>query len=81
MGLDKLSRSTASAKAALGPLQDVLCIDSTIVRLHDALARCWPACRTNHTLAAVKLHTVVNVRGGGRRASSSLPSGFTTVRY
>jgi IS4 transposase len=65
MGLDKLGRGTASAQAALGPLQDILCIDSTIVRLHDALARCWPACRTNHTLAAVKLHTVVNVRGRG----------------
>jgi IS4 transposase len=65
MGLEKLSRSTASAQAALGPIHDILCIDSTIVRLHDALARCWPACRTNHTLAAVKLHTVVNVRGRG----------------
>jgi IS4 transposase len=65
MGLEKLSRSTARAQAVLGPIHDILCIDSTIVRLHDALAHCWPACRTNHTLAAVKLHTVVNVRGRG----------------
>lgn len=65
VGLAKLSRSTASAQAVLGPIHDILCIDSTIVKLHDALARCWPACRTNHTLAAVKLHTVVNVRGRG----------------
>lgn len=65
MGLEKLSRATASAQAALGQIQDILCIDSTIVRLHDALASCWPACRTNHTLAAVKLHTVLNVRGRG----------------
>jgi len=36
-----------------------------VIRLHDALAACWPACRTNHTLAAVKLHTVLNVRGAG----------------
>ena len=36
-----------------------------MIRLHDALASCWPACRTNHTLAAMKLHTVLNVRGVG----------------
>jgi IS4 transposase len=40
-------------------------VDSTVVRLHEALARCFPACRTNHTQAAVKLHTVLNVRGQG----------------
>src|SRR5215203_5274103 len=31
----------------------------------EPLASHWPACRTNHTLAAVKLHTVLNVRGKG----------------
>ncbi len=48
-----------------GEIRDVLCVDSTVIRLHDALASCWPACRTNHTLAAVKMHTVLNVRGLG----------------
>ena len=40
----------------LGEIRDVLCVDSTVLRLHDTLAGCWAACRTNHTLAAVKLH-------------------------
>lgn len=60
-GLEKLGRCTEGAAAVLGEIRDVLCIDSTVIRLHDALAACWPGCRTNHTLAAMKLHTVLNV--------------------
>jgi IS4 transposase len=65
LGLDKLDRCAEASAAVLGEIRDVLCVDSTIVRLHDTLADCWPACRTNHTLAAVKLHTVLNVHGNG----------------
>lgn len=65
VGLEKLNRCASSPGAVWGEIREILCIDSTVVRLHDALARCWPACRTNHTLAAVKLHTVLNVRGLG----------------
>lgn len=65
VGLEKLVHCAEGAAAALNEIKDILCVDSTIVRLHDALAACWPACRTNHTLAAVKLHTVLNVRGKG----------------
>ena len=65
LGLDKLDRCAEASAAVLGEIRDVLCVDSTIVRLHDALADCWPACRTNHTLAAVKLHAVLNVHGMG----------------
>ena len=64
-GLEKLNRCAQGSAAMLGEIQEILCVDSTIVRLHDALASHWPACRTNHTLAAVKLHTVLNVRGKG----------------
>jgi len=64
-GLEKLSRGAEGAAAVLGEIREVLCVDSTVIRLHDALAACWPACRTNHTLAALKLHTVLNVRGVG----------------
>jgi len=65
VGLEKLSRCSQGATAVLGEIRDVLCVDSTVLRLHDALAGCWPACRTNHTLAAAKLHLVLNVRGMG----------------
>lgn len=65
IGLEKLHRCAEATPAILGEIREILCVDSTVVRLHDALARCWPACRTNHTLSAVKLHTVLNVRGVG----------------
>jgi putative transposase len=65
LGLEKLNRRAEGYGAILGEIRDVLCVDSTVIRLHDALADQWPACRTNHTLAAVKMHTVLNVRGLG----------------
>jgi putative transposase len=65
LGLEKLRRSTQATAAVLGEIREILCVDSTLVRLHDALAAHWPACRTNHTQAAVKLHTVLNVHGRG----------------
>lgn len=65
IGLEKLSRYAEGAGAVFSEIQDILCVDSTVVRLHDALASCWSACRTNHTLAALKMHTVLNVRGMG----------------
>ena len=79
-GLEKLSRCTQSATAVLGEIRDVLCVDSTVIRLHDALASCWPGCRTNHTLAAMKLHTVINVRGVGLNALRSPRSESPTAR-
>jgi IS4 transposase len=65
VGLEKLNRCTETTSTLLGEIREILCVDSTIVRLHNALAAHWPACRTNHTLAALKLHTVLNVRGRG----------------
>jgi IS4 transposase len=52
-----------------GPLEgfrDVLLTDSTVIRLHDMLARQFPACRTNHTKAALKAHTILSVTGAGK---------------
>lgn len=64
--LESMAQGVArGGRALVGPIREVLCIDSTVVRLHDALAGSFPACRTNHTQAAAKLHTVLNVRGEG----------------
>src|SRR6202789_3895142 len=52
-----------------GPLEgfrDVIMTDSTVIRLHDLLARQFPACRTNHTKAALKAHTILSVAGAGK---------------
>jgi IS4 transposase len=58
-------------RALRGPLatfRDVLLTDSTVVRLHDLLAGAFPACRTNHTKAALKAHVVLSVRGEGNQS-------------
>jgi hypothetical protein len=39
-----------------------------VIRLHDLLAKAFPACRTNHTLAALEMHTVISVNGAGPRS-------------
>lgn len=59
---------TGAGRPLRGPLaafRDVLLTDSTVIRLHDLLAKPFPACRTNHTQAALKAHTVLSVAGAG----------------
>ena len=76
-----LRRALARAAERLGPpsgklrghldrFQDLLVADATVLRLHDALARAFPGCRTNHTRAAAKLHVVMSVLGAGPRSVS-----------
>ncbi len=52
----------------LARFEDVVATDSTVIRLHDLLQSAFPACRTNHTLAALKLHVVLSVLGAGTRS-------------
>lgn len=63
--LETTAGGDEGTRVALGSIREVLCVDSTVIRLHEALAKVFPACRTNHTKAAAKLHTVLNVRGCG----------------
>ncbi len=61
-----LQESLGGAQALKGPLagfRDVVLADATIVRLHWLLEKAFPACRTNHTRAAAKLHVVMNICG------------------
>lgn len=58
-------------RALRGPLagfRDLLLTDATVIRVHELLARDFPACRTNHTAAAVKLHTILSVTGASRHS-------------
>lgn len=52
----------------LASFRDLVLTDSTVIRLHDLLKNAFPACRTNHTLAALKMHTVLSVNGAGPRS-------------
>lgn len=58
----------ALSRPLAGPLQhfkDVIVTDSSVVRLHDFLAKHYPGARTNHSKAALKLHVVMSVLGAG----------------
>lgn len=46
---------------------DVVITDASVLRLRDLLEKQFPACRTNHTKAAAKLHVVMSVRGVSRQ--------------
>jgi putative transposase len=45
----------------LDGFEALLAVDATVLRLRSLLASSYPACRTNHTQAAAKLHVVMNV--------------------
>jgi len=68
---EALQVSLGINRALRGPLaafRDVILTDSTVVRLHELLASAFPACRTNHTKAALKAHVIVSVRGSGKQS-------------
>jgi putative transposase len=66
-----LAKVAAHKRALTGPLaafRDLVITDATVIRLHALLERAFPACRTNHTKAALKLHTVMSAAGAGPRS-------------
>jgi len=66
-----LANMAGTARSLTGPLsafRDLILTDATVMRLKDLLADAFPACRTNHTRAALKLHAVMSVTGAGRRS-------------
>jgi putative transposase len=66
--VDLVERSMRGRRSLAGNLagfKDVLLSDSTVIRLHGLLERAFPACRTNHTKAALKAHVILSVTGAG----------------
>jgi hypothetical protein len=63
--LARVAEPTRRLSGPLAAFRDVVLADATVIRLHDLLQRSFAACRTNHTLAALKLHTVISVTGKG----------------
>jgi IS4 transposase len=66
--LEQMQETEASFQGVLQSFRDVVATDSTLVKVHDLLERRYPACRTNHTRAAAKLHVVMSVKGRGPRS-------------
>lgn len=69
-----LLEATAGGVADLGGslrgFKDIMLTDSSVLRLRGKLEKRFPACRTNHTKAAAKLHAVMSVTGAGHEAIS-----------
>jgi len=61
-------RTPETAGRARAFFHDIVGIDSTVLRLHDALSARFPGTRTNHSPAAAKLHMVTSVLGRGPRS-------------
>ena len=51
--------------AELAQFNDLLCADSSLVRLHWSLQKAFPGTRTNHSPASLKVHLVRKVCGSG----------------
>lgn len=66
--IEKAVEPSRQLRGALAAFKDVLASDSTVIRLHDLLKAKWPACRTNHTLAALKAHVILSVVGSGAQS-------------
>jgi len=68
---EALGRNLGVGRALRGHLaafRDVILTDSTVIRLHDLLGKAFPACRTNHTRAALKAHAILSVTGAGKQS-------------
>jgi IS4 transposase len=66
--LVEVAEPSQALRGALASFRDLVITDATVIRLHDLLAKAFPACRTNHTLAALKMHVVLSVNGAGPRS-------------
>jgi IS4 transposase len=63
----EVQEPTCKLRGVLAGFRDLVVADATVIRLHDFLQGAFPACRTNHTKAAVKLHAIMSVNAAGPR--------------
>jgi|AGTN01.2.fsa_nt_gi FOG: Transposase and inactivated derivatives len=63
----QVAEPTRALSEKLKGFSDLIAADGTILRLHEKLAAHWPACRTNHTKAAIKMHMVASALVAGPR--------------
>ena len=67
-GLEEVTkRENVKLSGKLKMFKDVSIIDSTVIKLHDALASTWKACLTKSGKAACKLSMVLSVIGDAPR--------------
>jgi len=62
--VETLAAGSGAPGGYLSNFRQLLALDASVLRLRDLLCTSYPACRTNHTQAAAKLHMVMNVVDG-----------------
>jgi putative transposase len=68
-GLEYLAQdSSRTLSERLSPFEDVLIQDSTIVRLHEKLAKIWPATRSRKVAAGVKVAVLASAIASGPKS-------------
>jgi IS4 transposase len=68
-GLEYLAQEPSrTLSERLSPFKDVLIQDSTIVRLHDKLAKIWPATRSRKVAAGVKVSVLTSAIASGPKS-------------
>ena len=60
--MEAASGSVGIPAGVLSQFRELMLIDSTVLRLHEHLAKSFGGCRTNHSKAAAKLHVVYCVQ-------------------
>jgi len=65
--IDKLDPPRPRRGSVFAPFREVLAIDSTLVRLHNALEDAYPSVWRNYMRASAKLTVVMNVLGRGAK--------------
>lgn len=68
-------------KGPLATFTEVTLIDSTVLRLHDALAAKFPGNRTNHSPAAAKVNVRYDLRGGRIASAMVTPETRSETRF
>jgi putative transposase len=66
--LQTLTEGSRSLQGPLSAFRALVMTDSSVLALRDLLAGTFPACRTNCTKAALKMHAVLTVGGAGRQS-------------
>ena len=61
LACETMSEPVECLSDKLSDFKDLLVTDATVIKLHDFLEKRFPACRTNHTKASLKLHVVMSV--------------------
>jgi putative transposase len=65
-GIEQLGKDASrTLNHRFGSFEDVLIQDSTIIRLHEKLARKWPATRAKKLVAGVKVATLISAVANG----------------